>query len=103
MSKTKAEIQDIFKNSFREYDAGKSAYILLVDGKRVKVRNGKSVWNTAGAAKNALRNHFNNYSYLLNDLDRVEREQIEDEWIEQHARVVSVSEYEAARAKLKAK
>ena len=103
--------------SFSEVDINKKAFVILVNGKRVKVRTGKSVWTTTGAAKNALTNHLY-YLYnspeiysdpKINEDYKLRNEAIKEaklaakEWIEQNISVVSVGEYEATQAKLKNK
>lgn len=39
----------------------KGLWICMIDGHRIVVGSGKSSWVSIGAAKNALRNHFEKY------------------------------------------
>lgn len=109
----RSEIDKFLRDSFEEVDVDKKAFIILLNGKRVKVRTGKSVWNSSGAAKNAINNHvsyMHNYAdiYNVDFKDREERYAAESEakkaikeWIEGNIKVVSVGEFENSQAKLK--
>lgn len=101
--------------SFSEYEKVSQSFIILLRGKRVKMRSGKAIWNSIGAAKNALRCHLENihYSqdYYLEDengkkswgiTDSAQRE-AENEWIANNIRFVPLSEYLALRQKTKKK
>jgi len=100
------------RDSFDEVDIDKKAFILLLNGKRVEVSNGKKIWGSAGAAKNALNNHLryahNNrdiYYVSRDDEDYYEAEQEADdaikEWVKHNIQVVSIGDFEAAQAKLR--
>lgn len=56
---TKRKIKEELKSSFIPIDSEYSEpHILVINGKRVKTRSGKSLWKTKAAAKNALINHM---------------------------------------------
>lgn len=114
MSKVnRSKLDEHLRESFEEVDVDKKAFIVLMNGKRIKVRTGKSVWSTSGAAKNAVNNHvsyLHNYAGIYNDSfsDREDRysataeaKQAIKEWIEHNIKVVSVGEFENSQAKLK--
>lgn len=73
----------------------KVAYIILVDGKRVKLSSGKYVWNGIGAAKSALTNHLQGIKYATgcdwNDFEK---------YITEHVIFMPLSQYEADMSRL---
>jgi hypothetical protein len=88
----------------------KELYVVLVNGKRVRMRSGKMVWNGKGPAKTALRNHMHNLEWrnkTINNLKMIDlnngnidymatREAIkeaEDEWIEKHVVFMPFADY----------
>jgi hypothetical protein len=74
-----------------------NAWIVLVDGKRVRLSSGKSLWNKRGHAKSALRNQLGNFSPFhpgdkAIDWHRHQRE-AEDCWMEDHAEFITLAEW----------
>lgn len=94
----------------------KELYVILVNGKRVKMRSGKMVWNSKGPAKSALRNHmyglmwkkkinYNDFAIYNKDgtkdytlINNTIRE-AEDEWIDKHVVFMPFSEYMSVQRK----
>ena len=102
MSINRAELDKTWRRTLTPVDADKQAFVLLLNGKRVKTTTGKSVWTSKGAAKNALNNHMRQvdyYNYNLTIEDREEKNQAKKEWIEQNIQVVSIAEWEALKNK----
>ncbi len=106
----KVKLDKTLRSSFKEVGEDKKAYILLLNGKRVQVNNGKKVWNSSGAAKNALNNHFNGLYYggMYGGTDydwnaKKEAELAAKECAKHNIQVISIGEYEAIQAKLKSK
>lgn len=89
------KLEDNIKNSFNFNipKSKKTAYVILVDGQRVKLSSGKYVWNGIGAAKSALTNHLY-YSYRTFGREDV------DNWVAQHITFIPLSQYEADMVRL---
>jgi hypothetical protein len=93
---TPNELDELLQSSFdfNIPQSKKVAYIILVDGQRVKTRSNKYVWNGLGAAKSALTNHlydctsgrrgpdYNAFQLKLND------------WVEKHVVFMPLIEFE---------
>lgn len=102
-------------NSFENYDDQKGMFVVLVNGKRVKMSSGKNIWTSTGAAKNALRCHMDNliYKKIINNF--IQREDgsrdyktsaeivknIQSEWINKHVNVIPFNSYLIVRSKIK--
>ena len=96
--------------SFAEYEKISNSFVMLLRGKRVKVRSGKNIWNSLGAAKNALRCHLESITYknyaLFDKYGKADwnatnetKRKAEDEWIANNIRFVSLQEYLALKQK----
>ena len=109
MSDVKQTLISIYnsKDAFEEVEKAKDNFVILVNGKRIKTRSGKSVWPNRGAAKNALRHHLNGIINIYNTEGLPKREdgrlnysearqiiqEAEDEWIENHVVFMPLSDY----------
>jgi hypothetical protein len=51
------------RSEFKIHSDKKEAHVILVDGKRIITRSGKSEWPSIRAAKSALRYHLNSIQY----------------------------------------
>ncbi|KKL65460.1 hypothetical protein LCGC14_2154770 [marine sediment metagenome] len=98
-------------DSFEQYDSvSKEQYVILINGKRVRMRSGKTVWNGKGPAKSALRNHITHVlwrnkvdcnNYMITDQDggkdygavRDIIKVAEDEWIDKYVVFMPLAEY----------
>ena len=98
-------------DSFEQYDSvSKEQYVILINGKRVRMRSGKTVWNGKGPAKSALRNHITHVlwrnkvdcnNYMITDQDggkdygavRDTIKVAEDEWIDKYVVFMPLAEY----------
>jgi len=59
-------------DNYYELEKDKDTFVILVRGKRIITRSGKSVWSSIGAAKNAFNNHLDSatkISRLYWDID----------------------------------
>lgn len=99
------KISDILKDegSFKHiYDDDK--YVILVNQKRVVLKSGKSIWNSKGSAKCALKYHLNR---LIDDKVRLKwadvksstwpirqvREKLLDDWVKKNVEIIKYKDY----------
>ena len=98
----RTELDKQFRDSFYGIDDNKNkAFVILVNGKRVKLRSNKAIWTSTGAAKNALNNHLNSLSYSYAYGERKEFKEAMKDWIKHNINVVSIAEYEQIQSQLK--
>jgi len=81
--------------SFNIPQSKKVAYIILVDGQRVKTRSNKYVWNGLGAAKSALTNHLYDTTHAHRfKIDYKEFQLKLNDWVEKHVIFMPLIEFE---------
>jgi hypothetical protein len=74
-------------------------YVLVVQGKRVKTRSGKSMWASKGAAKNALNLHIEQQGgYNMSKKDSWG--DMRKHWIDTNVKVMSEVEWLKMKAEL---
>jgi len=64
MDNIEQEIEELFDELYASsIDKRHITYRIMYKGVYITTRSGKTQWTSIGAAKNALRNHFNLYRY----------------------------------------
>lgn len=89
--KTEEAIHDRIKSSFYQHKpiAKKEAWIILVDGERIRTKSCKQVWAQIGHAKNALNQHMDmTLGYGWKDNSAVQQ------FISERIKFVRLEEYE---------
>lgn len=90
MIETPDELFDWLPSTFEDVSK-KQVFVLIVQGKRVKVRSGKSMWSSKGAAKNALNHHLSCVPYSFRKRDSWDA--MLKDWIEQNVQVMTEEEW----------
>ncbi len=97
--RTVDEVIDIVKRTITYHNKQSNMYIVLYQGKRVKLYNGKSHWSSMGRATGAISNYL--YRVMPWDDRRIFNEQKFKDWMNENFKVVLLSEYEENTRKLK--
>ena len=108
------DLQKAFSNKGAfSYGEGKDLYVILIDGKRATLTNGKSVWANLGAAKNSMRYFLDHvfWNFRIKNkkkYDSVPHHEIsaiikeeQDAWVQQHVVYVPYSDYIKVANKVK--
>ncbi|KKM01916.1 hypothetical protein LCGC14_1789710 [marine sediment metagenome] len=99
--------------TFTEFEKTEEYFIILLRGKRVRVKSGKMAWSSLGAAKNALRCNLGcipyDYQKFISDVEdnrdyivteKAKRE-AENEWIKNNIVFMPLAQYMLFRKKTK--
>jgi len=98
-----AKLEEVLKGSFSHFSGTDphQYWVVLLDGKRVIMKNGKSIWKQKNHASCAVSNcieysHWRPRTHTeCKNLDWYENEEkVRDYWKKQHIEVVSLTEWE---------
>lgn len=92
--KFEEKIEKSFAKSRENFSIPPNEYwVVLVDGKRVTVSSGKSLWKKKNHAGCAINLHVDNISSHLQGIAYNEQEYLKKTWIKEHTEVIALDEW----------